>query len=96
VAAIKEYGGYVRYDYEFVDDTYVPGQQPRAPAMFIRVLGIDLFASVAEVDLAFREEIASATPPIWASATLEGRRSNAIGLKSSFGSCAELASGARH
>src|SRR5437868_818874 len=51
VAAIREYGGSVRYDYEFVDGIPTPGREPAAPKWLRRILGDEFFREVVEVNL---------------------------------------------
>jgi hypothetical protein len=53
VAAVKAYGGFVHYDYEYVNGTYVPGRQPRAPDWLRHAIGDDYFRTVVEVNLIF-------------------------------------------
>jgi len=53
VVAIREYGGFVHYDYEFMNGVIVPGREPRAPRWLRSRIGDDYFATVADVNLAF-------------------------------------------
>jgi hypothetical protein len=54
VAAIKAYGGFVAYDWEFVGDKRMRGRSPYAPAWLRRVIGDEFFQDVTEVNLFFR------------------------------------------
>ena len=56
VAAVKEYGGFVHYDYDYVNGTYVPGRQPWAPQWLRRAIGDDFFRRVVEINLVFDGE----------------------------------------
>jgi hypothetical protein len=52
VAAVKEYGGFVRYDWELDGNGMpVPGATPRAPGWLRRAVGEDYFQRVAVVDM---------------------------------------------
>src|SRR3954470_19147573 len=53
VAAIEEYGGFVRFDWEFVDGRRVPGAAPRAPGWLRRAIGDHYFQEVAEVNMVY-------------------------------------------
>ncbi|MDG3008052.1 leucine-rich repeat domain-containing protein [Paludisphaera mucosa] len=53
VAAVEEYGGFVRYDWEFVDDDLAPGAAPWAPGWLRRAIGEHDFQSVAEVNMVY-------------------------------------------
>jgi hypothetical protein len=53
VAAIKAYGGFVRFDWEFVDGKLAPGAAPRAPGWLRRSIGDDYFQEVAEVNMVY-------------------------------------------
>jgi hypothetical protein len=50
VAAIHEYGGTVRYDYEYVDGIPTPDREPAAPKWLRRILGDEFFQEVVEVN----------------------------------------------
>jgi hypothetical protein len=52
VAAVKEYGGFVRYDWELDGNGMpVPGATPRAPGWLRRAVGEDYLQRVAVVDM---------------------------------------------
>jgi hypothetical protein len=53
VAAIQRYGGWVHYDYEFVNGTLTPGRSPRAPGWLRRLLGDEFFQEVRQVSLVY-------------------------------------------
>lgn len=53
VEAVKNYGGWVQYDYEFVNGTLTAGRQPRAPAWLRRLLGDEFFQDVEQVNLVY-------------------------------------------
>ncbi len=53
VAAVKAYGGFVHYGYEYINGAYVPGRQPWAPEWLRRAIGDDFFRTVVEVNLVF-------------------------------------------
>jgi hypothetical protein len=53
VAAIEEYGGFVRFDWESVDGKPVPGAAPRAPGWLRRAIGDHYFQEVAEVNMVY-------------------------------------------
>jgi hypothetical protein len=50
VAAIKEWGGNVRYDYESTDDGRKASGKRPGPNWFARTIGIDYFHTVVEVE----------------------------------------------
>lgn len=51
VAAIREYGGEINYDWEYVGDVLTPGRQPLGPKWLRRMIGDEYFQEVAEVNL---------------------------------------------
>jgi hypothetical protein len=53
VAAVKEFGGWVHYDYEFVNGKLTPGRQPWAPIWLRRLVGDEYFQNIAEVSLVY-------------------------------------------
>lgn len=53
VAAIKEYGGFVHYDHEFVGGNVIPGREPRGPRWLRERIGDDFFRTVTYVNLCF-------------------------------------------
>lgn len=53
VEAVKNYGGWVHYDYEFVNGKLTPGQTPWAPGWLRRPLGDELFQDVTQVSLVY-------------------------------------------
>lgn len=55
VAAIRRYGGWVHYDYEFVKGKLTPGREPRAPKWLRRYLGDEYFQDVYQVNLIYEE-----------------------------------------
>ena len=68
VAAVQEYGGWVHFDYEFVNGKLTPGQEPWAPQWLRRMLGDEYFREVSYVSLVYdsqggkRVEIANFKP----------------------------------
>lgn len=68
VEAVKQYGGWVHYDYEFVNGTLIPGRQPRVPAALRRLVGDEFFQDFAQVSFVYddstgkRYDIANHTP----------------------------------
>ena len=53
VAAVSAYGGFVRFDWEFVDGKPAPDRSPRAPGWLRRAIGEDYFRDVLEVNMVF-------------------------------------------
>jgi hypothetical protein len=53
VAAIQKYGGWVHYDYEFVNGKLTPGRNPWAPVWLRRTLGDEFFQTVRHVNLVY-------------------------------------------
>jgi hypothetical protein len=53
VAAIQRYGGWVHYDYEFVNGKLTPGRSPWAPRWLRRMLGDEFFQEVRQVSLVY-------------------------------------------
>src|SRR5438874_8115 len=53
VAAIKDYGGFVHSDWEFVGDKLTPGRDPWGPRWLRRLLGDEYFQEVAQVSLVY-------------------------------------------
>jgi hypothetical protein len=53
VAAVKRHGGWVHYDWEFVNGKRTPGGQPWAPRWLRRVLGDEYFQEVRHVSLVY-------------------------------------------
>jgi hypothetical protein len=51
VAAIQRFGGWVAYDYEFVNGELIPGRNPWAPVWLRKQLGDEFFQTVRYVDL---------------------------------------------
>jgi hypothetical protein len=51
VAAIKNAGGSVLYDWECTNGTYPPGGKPWAPNWLVDLIGVDYFGQVDHVDL---------------------------------------------
>jgi Leucine-rich repeat (LRR) protein len=51
VAAIRDFGGTVRFDWQFVDGTLTSGREPAAPRWLRRALGDEFFQEVVYVDL---------------------------------------------
>jgi hypothetical protein len=68
VAAVKQYGGWVHYDSEFVSGKLTPGQEPWAPHWLRAVLGDEFFRELSYVSLVYdypggkRAENANAKP----------------------------------
>ena len=50
-AAIKNYGGFVHYDYEYANGAYKPGGEPWAPAWLRAAIGDEFFRTVVDVNL---------------------------------------------
>jgi len=53
VEAIRQSGGFVFYDWEFVDDKLTPGRQPPVPGWLQKALGDEFFQEVVEVNLVY-------------------------------------------
>jgi hypothetical protein len=53
VAAVQRYGGWVHYDYEFVNGKLTPGRSPRVPRWLRRLLGDEFFQQVRQVSLVY-------------------------------------------
>jgi hypothetical protein len=53
VEAIRRYGGWVHYDYEFVNGKLTPGRSPRVPRWLRRLLGDEFFQQVRQVSLVY-------------------------------------------
>ena len=53
VAAVKRYGGWVHYDYEFVNGTLTSGQSPSGAALARKTLGDEFFQNVRQVSLVY-------------------------------------------
>jgi hypothetical protein len=53
VEAVKAYGGWVHYDWEFVNGKLSKGTTPWAPAWLRRTIGDDFFQDVAHVSLVY-------------------------------------------
>jgi hypothetical protein len=53
VEAVKKYGGWVHYDYEFLNGKLTPGREPWAPRWLRRVLGDEFFQEVRHVSLVY-------------------------------------------
>ena len=51
VAEVKAYGGFVHYDYEYVNGAYKSGCQPWAPSWLRAAIGDDFFRTAVEVNL---------------------------------------------
>jgi hypothetical protein len=51
VAEVKAYGGFVHYDYEYVNGAYKPGCEPWAPSWLRAAIGDDFFRTAVEVNL---------------------------------------------
>lgn len=51
VAAIREYGGFVSYDWEYVNGKHIPGRSPSAPTWLRSALGDEFFQEVVAVNL---------------------------------------------
>jgi hypothetical protein len=53
VAAVQNHGGWVHYDYEFVNGKLTSGQNPWAPRWLRRLLGDEFFRHVSQVSLVY-------------------------------------------
>ena len=53
VAAVKAYGGFVHYDYEYVSGAYKSGCEPWAPSWLRAAIGDDFFRTAVEVNLIY-------------------------------------------
>lgn len=53
VAAVQRYGGWVHYDYEFINNKLTSGRSPRAPRWLRRMLGDEFFQEVRQVSLVY-------------------------------------------
>lgn len=61
VAAIREYGGWVRYDFQFPDDNFrasgfVGKAESPVPEFLLNLLGVDFFHNVVQVNLNYSED----------------------------------------
>ncbi len=56
VQTITDYGGWVRYDYQFVDGDFDGQAKSWVPQQVHEWLGIDMFHSVAEVNLSYSSD----------------------------------------
>src|SRR4051794_4738222 len=52
VEAVKQYGGWVHYDWELVNGRVAKGTKPHAPVWLRKLLGDEFFQEIAEVNLA--------------------------------------------
>lgn len=52
-SAVREYGGWVRYDWEFVNGKLVEGREPQTPSWLRKRLGDEYFQEIAYVSLGF-------------------------------------------
>lgn len=53
VLAVKRHGGWVHYDYEFVNGNPAKGRSPWAPRWIRRILGDEYFQNVEQVSLVY-------------------------------------------
>jgi hypothetical protein len=53
VAAVQRYGGWVHYDFEFVNNKLTSGRSPWAPRWLRRMLGDEFFQEVRQVSLVY-------------------------------------------
>src|SRR4051812_26930283 len=53
VAAVKKYGGWVHYDWEFVNGKLAKGQTPSSPLWLRKLLGDEYFQEIAQVSLVY-------------------------------------------
>jgi internalin A len=53
VQAIRDYGGFVHYDFELTNDTLTPGKEPWVPAWIRGLIGEDYFRTVVWVSLVY-------------------------------------------
>jgi Leucine Rich repeat len=53
VAEVKEYGGWVHYDYEFVNGKVTAGQEPRAPRWLRDAIGDEFFQEIRSVSFVY-------------------------------------------
>ena len=53
VAAVQKYGGWVHYDYEFVNGKVASGRNPPAPCWLRKLLGDAFFQEVRQVSLVY-------------------------------------------
>jgi hypothetical protein len=53
VAAVRRYGGWVHYDFEFVNDKLTSGRSPWAPRWLRTMLGDEFFQEVRQVSLVY-------------------------------------------
>ncbi len=53
VAAVESHGGWVHYDYEFVNGTLTPGRSPGAPDWLRRNLGDEYFQEIRQVSFVY-------------------------------------------
>src|SRR5262245_9524093 len=52
-AAVKAHGGWVHYDYEFVNGKLASGKQPWAPRWLRKALGDEYFQEIQQVSLVY-------------------------------------------
>jgi hypothetical protein len=55
IAAVQKYGGWVHFDYEFVNGKLTSGRSPRAPGWLRSLLGAEYFQNVRQVSLVYDE-----------------------------------------
>lgn len=53
IEKVKEHGGWVHFDYEYVKGTFTPNQEPRAPLWLRRLVGDEYFREIASVSLVY-------------------------------------------
>src|SRR5262245_46876506 len=51
VAAIKNAGGFVAYEWEWANGTLIPGAKPWAPRWLVDLIGVDYLGRVTDVQL---------------------------------------------
>jgi len=56
VAAIRDFGGWVRYDFQFVDGDFDNQRESWVPELLMEKLGIDFFHSVKEINLVYSND----------------------------------------
>ena len=53
VAAFRDFGGWVKYDYQFVDGNFDGQQESWVPAPLLELAGVDCFHAVVEINLVY-------------------------------------------
>jgi Leucine Rich repeat len=83
VDAVQRYGGWVHFDYEFVNGAVIPGRAPRAPRWLRMMLGDEYFRKVTYVNFDYEGSIGKVlrNPNVEACGELLKKISGLPGLK---------------